>query len=303
MHNGVETIVLECKGTTQVVGFFLEEAQHSSSIFQIDPGLLARHVPLDNQEYCLAQWDLQPDVLLFLFKDYATQDKYLKRLAFFVEKMGYVGRIAEDKEIALLHGWNAHDYRTVDLARFFTTAEAQSFSLSREELKLREVLLQHGLIQKSGSKFNPGKGALVSIAQESPDYLRFRLLTHELSHALFFSDRHYQDLALSLYESLIEEERWFIMRYFRWMRYNVDSPYLMANEMQAYLVQQPLSEIESYFSENLAQKLIEAHPELTEDVRAYMNHYLPALVSRAKQLGEFLQANYGFAPGALYRIH
>ena len=40
-------------------------------------------------DYSIYRWDLIPSVLIFDFKDYVTQDRYLKRLAFFVEKVGF----------------------------------------------------------------------------------------------------------------------------------------------------------------------------------------------------------------------
>ena len=75
-----------------------------------DFGRILRSPPSD-RDFDLYRWDLLPTTLIFDFKDYAIQDKYLKRLAFFVEKLGFKGRLASDEEIAGLHGWNAHDYR------------------------------------------------------------------------------------------------------------------------------------------------------------------------------------------------
>lgn len=295
------SISLNVKETIHVDDFCIVQSASATKLARIDPGLFVYHAPL-NDDYYLARWDLRSEVLLFLFKDYATQDRYLKRLAFFVEKIGYVGRLAKDDEIASLHGWNAHDYRSEDLAHFFNTAAAQKFQLSAEELELQNVLIREGIIIKKGSGISPGKGAIVSITQESPEYLQYRFLSHELSHALFFTDNGYRDLVLSLYQKLTDDEKWFLIRYFRWMRYDVDSSYLMANEMQAYLVQQPLKNLEKYFSGTLADTLIKEHPELETPIHEYMQQHLPALVGVARQLGSYLQASYGFAPGRLYRV-
>jgi hypothetical protein len=107
---------------------------------------------------------------------------------------------------------------------------------------------------------------------------------------------------LSLYQKLTDDERWFIIRYFRWMHYNVDSSYLMANEMQAYLVQQPLKDLETYFSNTLGERLAAEHPELEDAIHEYMQRHLSALVGTAQQLSSYLQASYGFEPGRLYRV-
>lgn len=305
LEKNPSSLVLVAPASLRVERFSVGLERKAGELDRIDPGLLVQSAPMDaasGAPLYIARWDMRPDTLLFLFKDYATQDKYLKRLAFFVEKIGYVGRLAPDSEIADLHGWNAHDYRPEDLARFFETAQEQRFPLSGEELSLRDMLVASGIIIARGNNFSPGKGAIVSISQESATYLQYRFLSHELSHALFFTDSRYRDLVLSLYQRLTEDQKWFIVRYFRWMRYNVDSSYLMANEMQAYLVQQSLNDIQKYFVETLGANLAKAHPELTERIDTYMRQELPALIENARQLGAYLRASYGLEPGMLYRI-
>ncbi len=297
-----KVITLEAPAGIRIEAFCVRPVRKVDELDRIDPGLLVNSAPLTDKPFYLARWDIRPDTLIFLYKDYATQDQYLKRLAFFVEKIGYVGKLASDSEIAEQHGWNAHDYRPEDIARFFEMAENQHFPLSKEELSLRDILVKAGILIARGSNFSAGKGAIVSISQESPIYLQYRFLSHELSHALFFTDTRYRDLVLSLYQRLTDDEKWFLIRYFRWMRYNVDSSYLMANEMQAYLVQQPLKDIQNYFLETLGPTLAKAHPELSGTIDAYMSQHLSALIENARQLGAYLRASYGLEPGMLYKM-
>jgi len=297
-----KAITLDVPSGIRVAAFCVRAVRKADELDRIDPGLLVNSAPLADTPFYFARWDMRPDTLLFLFKDYATQDRYLKRLAFFVEKIGYVGKLATDAEIADQHGWNAHDYRPEDLARFFETAQEQHFPLSEEELSLRDILVKAGILIARGSNFSAGKGAIVSISQESATYLQYRFLSHELSHALFFTDTRYRDLVLSLYQRLTDDEKWFLIRYFRWMRYNVDSSYLMANEMQAYLVQQPLKDIQNYFLDTLGSNLAKAHPELSGTIDAYMSQHLSALIEIARQLGAYLRASYGLEPGMLYKM-
>ncbi|MDR3020364.1 MAG: hypothetical protein LBU66_05620, partial [Treponema sp.] len=94
-----------------------------------------------NTEYELFRWDRFPSILFFDYADYAAQDRMLKRLAFYVEKAGFRGRLAADSEIAHLHGWNAHNYRAEDLARFFQAARDADFPLHSEEHELERILL------------------------------------------------------------------------------------------------------------------------------------------------------------------
>ncbi len=269
----------------------------------IDPGLLllARQ-PESAGDFAWYRWDLRPDVLMLDFKSYEIQDKYLKRLAFFVEKKGFTGRLAGNSEIQSLHGWNAHDYRAEDVARFFTLAASSGFDLNPEELRLRDFFVEKKLISRSGNEFKPGKGAVVSVSMESPDYLRRTFLTHELSHAIFFSDAAYERFVTELWNGMGKDEKWFWILYFGWMNYNTSSSYLMANELQAYLIQQSIPQARDYFTKVLPERLLENHKELEEPIRLYMEKFASSFESRAAQIDGWLRTNYGFGAGRLYFI-
>ncbi len=250
-----------------------------------------------SSDFSLYHWDLLPNALVFDFKDYASQDRYLKRLAFFVEKLGFRGRLARDEEIAPLHGYNAHDYRSEDLAAFFNEAKAKSFPLSAAEKELEALLLREGVIAESGGKLGAGRGAMISIARESGPALRRTLLVHESTHAIFFSDADYRAFARSLWSSLDKGEKWFWTAYLGWAAYDVGSDYLMANEFQAYLMQQPVAAAEEYFAKRKAPELLEKHPELEERVAAYMEKYASGFPARARQLELWLRRKYGVEAG------
>jgi hypothetical protein len=266
----------------------------------VDPGYLLQVELAADQEVSYYFWDANPEVAMLLFKDYATQDAYLKRLAFFVEKKGFVGRLARDEEIASLHGWNAHDYRAEDLARFFSEAKRLDFPLNSKELWLESFLESMGIIVRHGSRFSPGKGAFISISQESPAYLRRLFLVHELSHAIFFTDQGYRDLVMGLWASMSREERYFWLLYFGWMNYDTRSDYLMANEMQSYLVQQGLGGVKKYFTETLPERLLENHPELKEKISQYMDTYGDEFLKKARVLSDWLEQAYGVKAGTMH---
>lgn len=266
----------------------------------LDAGLvLQASDPMGGADFLAYRWKAQPSVVIFDFASYDIQDAYLKRLAFFVEKKGFVGRLAKDAEIANLHGWNAHDYKAEDIARFFAEAERLGFSLNEQELKLREFLLKKGILAKNGGKIEPGRGAIVSISRESADYLRYTFLNHELTHAIFFTDNEYRDFTLRLWNDMDRKEQWFWFLYFGWMNYNIGSSYLMANEMQAYLMQQPVFKAEEYFTKTLPKRLYEKYPELEKDVTAYMAVYGSQFARKASALESFLKQKYGFSAGKL----
>jgi hypothetical protein len=270
---------------------------------RFDPGILLLGSPLGVQEdFAWIRWDILPEVVIMDFRDYATQDAYLKRLAFFVEKKGFAGSLAQDHEIADLHGWNAHDYRARDLARFFNEAAHAKFPLNEKELALRQFLIDRKILGKKGSGFEAGEGVLLSISRESASYLRHSLLTHESSHAIFFVDDEYRAFSTGLYASMDRAERWFWILFFGWMHYDTSSPELMANEMQAYLLQQPLKSAGKYFTSTLVGRMLETNPELEESLEAYMEQHGEEFEKKAARLDAWLARKYGFGAGSSFFI-
>lgn len=280
---------------------------HSSSVSAADAEfadlgriVLAGGADGQGSDFRLYRWDVLPDVLVFDFKDYATQDAYLKRLAFFVEKEGFRGRLASDSEISGLHGWNAHDYRAQDLAAFFGAARRKAFPLNPSEKRLESLLLSRGVISKAGDGYAAGRGAILSISRESPEYLRRTFITHESVHAVFFADAAYAEFATALWNGMEAGEKWFWTLYFDWMHYDVSSGYLMANEVQAYLAQQPVAKAAEYFTKTLPPRVLETNPEFKDRIVAYMAAYGGRFEERARQVDGWLRAKYGFGAGRTY---
>jgi len=164
-------------------------------------------------------------------------------------------------------------------------------------------LIKQGIIAKDGQSYKALGGAIISLSQESPPYLRHTFLTHESSHAVFFVDESYRNFCISMWNSMSDEEKWFWYLYFGWMNYNTSSAYLMANEMQAYLVQQPYAAAEKYFSTTPVNRMLEHHPELKEKLEAYMATYGSSFTTRAQTIQNWLEKKYGFAPGTTFFIH
>ena len=298
--SGLEQITISVPGAVSIQAAYIE-AMPAEKAATVDPGVMLLAPPLsDNQDFAWYRWDLLPDVIMFDFRNYAVQDAYLKRLAFFVEKKGFAGTLANDNDIAALHGWNAHDYKTDDLARFFSTAEKTGFQLNSEELKLRDFLLEKKLLEKRGKEYLGLNGAIISISQESPRYLRHTFLTHESSHAVFFADKRYREYCISLWNAMSKEERWFWILYFGWMNYDTSSAYLMASEMQAYLIQQPPKKAEEYFTKTLVERLLEHHPELETPLAEYMGSYGTEFANKAGLLDAWLRTAYGFGAGTTF---
>ena len=169
---------------------------------------------------------------------YEVQDALFKRLAFYVEKAGHAGRIESPAALASFHGYNAHDYRAEDLARFFTAASTEGGGLSAEEGTLAKLLVDNGLIKKAGSVYAPGGGSILSISRSSAPLLRDLLLTHECFHGAYFSLPAFRDATEALWTSLSNVEQQVWLDYFGSHAYDTTDHYLVVNEFQSYLMQQ-----------------------------------------------------------------
>jgi hypothetical protein len=226
-----------------------------------DPGLILSW-PVESWRdgrYEIFRWEQFPSLLIFDFADYAAQDRMLKRLAFFVEKKGFRGRLAPDGEIAELHGWNAHDYRAEDLARFFLLARETQFPLLAEERELERILLNAGIIRAAGGavgdKIAAGEGGIISISRESTGYLRSLFIAHEGFHGLFFIDEDFRDFSRRRWRQLPPQAKRFIVSYFGYQQYDTDDEYLLINEFMGHILQQPVSQAGHYFGTALPLRL------------------------------------------------
>jgi hypothetical protein len=285
------------------VGVFCVRAVDAREYRRADLGrVLASGMPPEGEDYTVFTWDAFPSVLILVFKDYDAQDRRLKRLAFFVEKAGYRGALHSDDVISKLHGWNAHDYRTQDLAAFFNAARERNFPLSSEEWELERLLAEYGLISLSDGKLSAGMGALISISLETPAALRRTLLVHESLHGIFFVDEQYRAYVGKTWAAMSEDEKWFWKTYFGWAAYDTSDEYLMVNEFQAYLLQQPLSAVQEYFTRRKVDELLASRPALRERIDSYMSKYASFFEARARALDSYLRDNYGLEAGRTYRL-
>ena len=252
---------LEIKGPEIESAELLTGKPFSTEPIPSDPGMILRW-PRDHwrdERYELFSWAAFPSILIFDMADYDVQDRFLKRLAFFAEKAGFRGRLAPDSEIAGLHGWNAHDYRSVTLAAFFDLAEKTGFPLLPEEKELESILVNYKIILRNSNGIVPGAGALISITRESPDYLRSLFMVHEGFHGLYFIDEDFRNFCRQRWENFTGVPRAFILSYFEYQAYDTKDTDLVINEFMAHILQQPASQADRYFGETLAGR-IDASP-------------------------------------------
>ena len=220
---------------------------------KVDPGLIMKWSRNNwrGNDYELFEWDRFPGVLFFDVSTYAVQDDFFRRLAYFVEKAGYKGRLLSDSELRGKHGYNAHDYKADDLARFYDKARTEDFNLNEKELLLKEILLANGVIKTSyDGTITGGSGAVISISQESPSYLRTTFIAHEGWHGIFFIDEDFRNTVASIYYTIDPDTLAYLRRYFQVtpsLNYDVTDDYLMKNEFMAYMLQRPVSVVAQYF--------------------------------------------------------
>ncbi|GHV68652.1 hypothetical protein AGMMS49928_08700 [Spirochaetia bacterium] len=275
-----------------------------------DPGVILEY-PQKNwrdSRYEIFSWDRFPQVLILDTADYTVQDKLLKRLAFFVEKAGFRGRLAPDREIADLHGWNAHDYRAEDLAAFFEAARASNFPLLPEEKEMEAILLSNRIIRRlenEGGKIAAGEGALISISRESSKNLRTLFMNHEAFHGLFFIDADFREFSLRRWENLSPGAKRFILSYFDYQTYDIKDSYLMVNEFMAHCLQQPASRAAAYFGETLAGRIAASswrRTVLPPGDGPVWPELAKAFETEAAALSAYVDQRWGLAAGRVWRI-
>jgi hypothetical protein len=275
-----------------------------------DPGFVLVY-PQDEWrrgDFEVFRWESFPNVLIFDTASYTAQDRLFKRLAFFAEKKGFKGSLARDAEIEALHGWNAHDYNGETLSRFFDLAEKSSFPLSDEELALRDLLLETGVIERSDGGFSDGGGAVVSISRESPDYLRLTFMAHEGFHGIFFVDEDFREFCRRRWDNLDRTAKRFIVSYFDSQQYDTGDQFLVMNEFMAHCLQQGVSASGRYFGETLAGRLYERSPwrraVLPPKDEAAGNW--PAIAesfrAEAAALSAYVRQRWGLAAGRVWRV-
>src|SRR5208337_4128458 len=136
------------------------------------------------------------------------------------------------------HGYNAHDYRAEDLARFFTLARKGPSGLSVEEEALARMLAENGVVKKDSNGYSAGDGCMISVSRSSTPNLRALLLTYGSFHGLFFTLPAFRDAAEAEWAALSADEQAVWMDYLQAHSYDTADHYLVINEVQSYLLQQ-----------------------------------------------------------------
>lgn len=271
-----------------------------------DPGLILNYKTSQwrTADYELFEWDRFPQILFFDTRNYEVQNKLFRRMAFFVEKQGYKGRLLTNEELGDMHGYNAHDYSAESMARFFNKATEIGFQLNEEELLLKRILIHNKLFESDGLYVKANEGGLVSISRETPLWSRTNLLAHEGWHTIFFRDAEFRNFVSAVYYTFDPTSLEFLIDYFKSqpsLGYDINDEYLMHNEFMAYIMQQKLSEVSKYFV-HLANRgtVIDFTPELASYVRKTEGR---GFEDAANALNDFVFDKYGIVCGNIALVN
>jgi hypothetical protein len=261
-------------------------ARAAPAAVPLESVLAARAAGQDDSSFNLYAWDRFPSILIIDTPSYEFQDRMFSRLAFFLEKRGFRGRLLDNDALEKLHGWNAHDYGPQGLSSFFNAAELTGFVLNPEEITLRDIALEHGIITMVRDLFAPGSGGILSISRSSSIYERRLLLTHESFHGIFFASPEYRELCFRLWDSMSPRDKSFFRRFLDELGYDADYRYLCVNEFQAYLMQQPLRYAPQYF-QRVTRRFEGAGASVP----------VGGMLEAARRLNAFLESRFGIRAG------
>lgn len=248
------------------------------------------------------EWTAYPGTYFVDFADYATQSKYLKRLAFFTEKRGFRGTIPSHSAVEPLHGWNAHNYSAEGLYQFYRAAEENGVPLSDAELDLRETAVSLGLLTLEAGELRPGTGGLLSISRESAPVLRELLLTHESFHGVFYARESFREFVADYFRSMPTAGQAFWRSFLGFMSYDPADEYLMINEFQAYVLQQRPRATEWYMTERIGGRLEAAGSPAWRNMRIVLSQHPRFFRDAAEALNAHVLAHEGLLGGDVYTM-
>lgn len=272
-----------------------------------DPGLILNYKMENwrNPEYELFEWDRFSRILFFDTKDFEIQGKFFTRLAFFVEKQGFKGRLLTDSELEGKHGYNAHDYSSESMARFFNKAKELNFPLNKYEELLKQILIQNDLFEQNDDGTVLAKeGGIVSISRESPAWSRKNLFAHEGWHMQFFRDEEFRNYVSAVFYTCDPNTRDFLIDYFRSqssLGYDTNDDYLMHNEFMAYVMEKPTSLVAEDFVKKANWKSVnDFTPELCEYIRKTEGKGFEDI---SNALNDFVFDKYGIVAGNICLVN
>jgi len=222
-----------------------------------------------------------PAIVVIEYPNLREQGLAMNRLAAMYEKRAAHGQrvltAAELDELMRRSGDNiatfyqGHDYPAARVARFFSQAEAQGATLNAQEMQLRSLLIEAGLMKRgaTGAFQAVGEQAAISFTGVQPDdpatvpdegvdsVRREAILRHELSHGEFFVNPTYRAHCMRFWRKVLNRhQRRLFSEYLKSLDYNPGDEELMANETQALLMHTPDSRVFNAGSVGLSESVL-----------------------------------------------
>ncbi len=223
------------------------------------PEWLAGHA----EDWRSARLQENPAVLVIEFPSLAAQGLTMNRMAALLEKADAPrDRVLGDGELAALIArggdtlqtfYQGHDYDGAGLARFYALVQRQGLVLNSDELRLRRLLLDQGLLAETPTGLQPqGTQAVITFTATQADdpatpgdetidtRRRESVLRHEASHGLFYTRAAYRAYCRRFWlEALNDAQRQQFRGFLARMGYDQRDEELMLNETQAFLLHTP----------------------------------------------------------------
>lgn len=261
-----------------------------------------------NTDMYIFRWQSYPDVVIFAFKNKAIQADYLKRIAFYTEKVGYRGRIVDVAAIKHRSGWTAHNYRALDFAMFYNaTLKREQHEdipplLNERETKLKNILLSLGIINQTGDYYfttnDKHNIPIVSFMRTLNPSLKRVLTFHELLHSFFYRDEVLRSKVDALWGQFSPTDTLLWREFLSYNSYDPDFNYLLKNELFAYLLQRSKKALLWY---RYSRIITDAMRRLGQNTitKSEQKHFADILLRSAEQLSAYMINTYGVVDGDL----
>ncbi len=244
-----------------------------------------------NSTFEVYRYKIVPEIIIIDTLNYSIQSNMFKRLAFFVEKKGYVGKIYTLDELGNQRGWNAHDYNAADLSEFFNRAHNDNIPLTDGEKILKDILLNTKILNRTKEAYTPGIGAIISISRSSSDNFRHLILRHEIYHGIYFTSKDLRNYVDIVWEELERNSKQIILMFLDSLTYDVTNKELLKNEFLAYLLQRDEKETYKYFNSIVYNRLILYYPHEKTVIDEYFKRNKTPFSYPIKKLNKYIKKN------------
>lgn len=216
---------------------------------------------LDNRGGAVSVFEFnRPEIVILDFPTLAEQGRMFNRVGALIERAGASReRVMGNEELAqfirsvgkteatFAYG---NDFLVAELVVFFNLADLGSVRLTAEELDLRQMLLDRRLMVMRQGFYQAivPHAVILSIPQTTAegsrpavsDLARLTILSHEISHAEYYTNPLYANFCRHFWRSVMTEgQRAAFRKFLGASSYNPDNEEMMINETQAYLMYTP----------------------------------------------------------------